>query len=300
VFVLGHLSDLHVTRPSPPARGEVAAKRALGWLSWAAARRREHRAAVLEALIEDLRRTGVDHVAVTGDLTHLGLRAEIAQAVAWLERLGGPERVSLVPGNHDAYARGRYPEAWAPWAPYMRSHVPERDPFPWVRRCGPLALVGLSSAQPTPLLRATGSVGSQCDRLAGLLRGLGREGRFRVVLIHHPPHAGAVSRRRALVDAARLGQVLAGEGAELVLHGHVHRAGFGQLPGPAGPIPVVGVASASARGRKGAARRAGYHRLRLEPRADAPGGLRVTCEVRRLDPASGRFRVEEERVLGPG
>lgn len=298
MFLLGHLSDLHVTRPAPPAPREIAAKRALGWLSWAASRRHEHRAAVLEALIEDLGRTGVDHVAVTGDLTHLGLRAEIAQAVAWLERLGGPERVSLVPGNHDAYARGRYPEAWAPWAPYMRSQVPEAEPFPWVRRCGPVGLVGLSSAHPTPLLRATGSIGAQCDRLAQRLRDLGREGRSRVVLIHHPPHAGAVAPRRALVDAARLGAVLAREGAELVLHGHVHRAGFGHLPGPQGPIPVVGVASASARGRKGAARRAGYHRLRLEPRSDARGGLRITCEVRRLDPGSGRFRIEEERVLG--
>ena len=67
---------------------------------------------------------------------------------------------------------------------------------------------------------------------------------FRVVLIHHPPVAGA-NYFRWLTDAEACRAVLREHGAELVLHGHHHEASLHWLPGPDVRIPVIGVPSAS-------------------------------------------------------
>jgi len=64
------------------------------------------------------------------------------------------------------------------------------------------------------------------------------------VLIHHPPVEGANYFRR-LTNAAALREVLREHGAELVLHGHHHKASLNWLPGPQIRIPVIGVPSAS-------------------------------------------------------
>jgi len=318
MFTLAHLSDLHATRPRPGRLRDLAGKRTLGWLSWAVRRRREHRPEILEALIGDLRRLGPDQVAITGDLTHLGLDSEIAEARSWLERVGDAGRVAAVVGNHDAYAPDALPAARAAWAPYLRGNTearregtvehapeisigddegepPERRPAVWIR--GPVALVGLCSAVPTRVLLASGLLGDdQCAGLGKALESLGERGLFRVILLHHPPDAGAVSPRRALADGASFREVLARAGAELVLHGHTHRGRVASLPGRRGPVPVVGVASASAVGLRGPERRARYHCYRIE---GEPGAWRVHMEVRVLGPDGDRFERERARMLVP-
>jgi 3',5'-cyclic AMP phosphodiesterase CpdA len=176
---------------------------------------------------------------------------------------------------------------------------PGAEGFPRVRRAGPVAVVGVSSARPTAPLLATGRVGArQRERLEALLARLGREGAPRVVLIHHPPLAAGQSRRRRLDDGAQLRALLARVGAELVLHGHTHRSHLDALPGPEGPIPVVGVPSSSSSGRR-PERRARYHLYRIEPRAPGSGAPRfsLSLEVRGFDPSSGRFVAEGTRAL---
>jgi 3',5'-cyclic AMP phosphodiesterase CpdA len=304
-FSLAHLSDLHATDVRLDSPRDLLGKRALGWLSWRRRRRKEHLAAVLDALVADLADCAPDHVGVTGDLTHLGLPSEVAAAVTWLERLGPPARVSVVPGNHDAYAGPADAGRWSPWEKYMGAaepdgsgdEEPETRGFPWVRRLGPVGLVGVSSARPTAPLLATGRVGDgQCRRLERLLSRLGQEGLVRVVLMHHPPTDAGLTRRRRLDDAGAVQALLERAGAELVLHGHTHESHEAVLPGPRGPIPVLGVPSASSIGHR-PARRARYHLYRIEPTADpAPlPACRLSWEVRGFDPASGRFGAEGER-----
>lgn len=303
MFHLAHLSDLHVTRPRPGRPGELLGKRGLSWLSWRVGRRREHRRAVWEAVLRDLEGLAPGHVAVTGDLTHLGLPGELEEAEAWLRRIGPPERVSVVPGNHDVLvgardaARGLWPAYTGPRcaAGATAAGAAEAPGYPAVRVQGGLALVGLSSARPTPPLLATGRLGErQCRRLEEALGALGDAGLVRVVLIHHAPTAGGSPRRR-LVDAERLRGILRRTGAELVLHGHVHRAAFDTLPGPRGPIPVVAAPSASAPSAKDPARRAGYHLFSIEPAAGrAP---RIEVVTRTFDPAGGTFHAAVPRRL---
>ena len=83
------------------------------------------------------------------------------------------------------------------------------ESFPFVRRRGPVALIGLSTSLPTLPLAATGRLhGDQLARLGELLAKLKREQMFRVVLIHHPPVEGAHYFRR-LTNAGALRDVLA-------------------------------------------------------------------------------------------
>lgn len=249
-FSLAHLSDLHIGPLPPVGWRALAGKRLLGYLSWRIRRVHEHRPEALDALQRDLEACRPDHVAITGDLVNIALPAEFAQAARWLAALGPPERVSAVPGNHDAYVAIDQRMAWAPLAGYMAGdRLPSEAAeigFPYLRFRGPLALVGLSTAVPSGPGFAIGRLGAtQLEALEGLLAEIDPCEHCRVILLHHPPLEGITSRRKRLVDAEGLRRVLAARGAELVLHGHAHVPVSGQLPGPNEPIPVQGVASSS-------------------------------------------------------
>src|SRR4029450_13323153 len=103
VFTLAHLSDPHLTSLRGVRLRDLGNKRILGYLSWWRRRRRVHRIETLDAVVADMRDSAPDHIAVTGDLTHVGLPDECADALRWLQSLGNSDRVSLVPGNHDRY-----------------------------------------------------------------------------------------------------------------------------------------------------------------------------------------------------
>jgi 3',5'-cyclic AMP phosphodiesterase CpdA len=249
VFVLAHLSDPHLHPASRPRLRELVSKRGLGFTNWTMRRRHRHRTDALAALVADLEAQHPDHIALTGDLTVIGHPDEYVPARAFLETLGPPDRVSVIPGNHDAYMRGTWHHPQLHWSDYMRGDG-ETDRgaprFPYVRRRGPVALVGLSTAVPTLPFSAAGRLGAgQAGRLRKVLAALGEEGLFRVVMIHHPPLPGGRA-LRSLTDVAVLAEAVAAVGAELMLHGHNHRLQHGTLPGPHGPVPVVGVPSASA------------------------------------------------------
>jgi 3',5'-cyclic AMP phosphodiesterase CpdA len=251
MFTLAHLSDIHLGPLPRPLYVELAGKRMLGYLNWQRRRRRYTRD-VLDLLLADLASQQPDHVAITGDLVNLSLPREFMLARSWLETVGSPDRVTVVPGNHDAYVRLRRDPGLLRWADYMRSNEEAEELaspeacFPFLRRFGDVALIGLSSAIATMPLMASGRLGrAQLARLGLLLDELGRQGLCRVLLIHHPPLPG-VSWKKSLHDAGALRRLLLRHGAELALHGHLHADSVGSLETPHGPVHVVGIAAASA------------------------------------------------------
>jgi len=247
-FRLAHISDLHLP-PPPGLEGDFAPKRWLSRLAWRRKERR-HSPEALAAIAADISAQRPDHIAITGDLTNFSTPQEFAAARRWLETLGPPQDVTVSPGNHDALAGASGPERFAAWRPWLADDAGAA--FPSLRRRGRVALINLSSAAPTALHLAQGLLDApQLQRLGPLLRGLGEEGLFRILLIHHPPIAGVVSHRKSLRHGPELLAILRDCGAELVLHGHAHVATVASAPGPRGPIPVLGVPSASARGDHG-------------------------------------------------
>jgi 3',5'-cyclic AMP phosphodiesterase CpdA len=289
MFILAHLSDPHLGPLPRPRLRELAGKRGLGYLNWLRKRRSIHRPEVLAAIVADLKAQAPQHIAVTGDLINLSLSSEFAPARAWLEALGAPEDVTFVPGNHDTYVRAVVGLPENQWGAFMRGD--DGDAFPFVRRRGPLALIGLSSSLPTLPLAATGRLhNDQLSRLGDILDRVGREGLFRIVLIHHPPTPGA-NRFRRLGDAAALREVLQKHGAELVLHGHHHEMSVAYLQGPRSAVPCVGVPSASgAAGHREDA--AGYNLYEISGK---PGAWRVAAIARGLSESGDRV-VERKRM----
>jgi 3',5'-cyclic AMP phosphodiesterase CpdA len=250
MFVLAHLSDPHLGPIPTPRLRELINKRGLGIINWYRKRHRHHHADVLGAIVADMKAQSPDHIAVTGDLVNVSLDVEFANAACWLDTLGLPNDVTLVPGNHDAYIRRASDWAAQHWGEFMRGDAPpgeETGTFPFVRRRGPVALIGLTTSLPTGPFMATGRLGGeQIARLAEILMALAGEPVFRVVLIHHPPIPNRRHYLKRLIDGPLLRAVLAEHGAELVLHGHNHEQQLMWLNGPKGRVPAVGVPSASA------------------------------------------------------
>jgi 3',5'-cyclic AMP phosphodiesterase CpdA len=257
MFTLAHLSDPHIGPILTPPLRELLNKRGLGLINWYRKRHRHHSTDVLCDIVRDMHAQSPEHIAVTGDLVNISLDSEFARAARWLGGIGAPGDVTLTPGNHDAYVRRVAGHAAEHWGAYMRGD-PHPDPppqagegregaFPFVRRRGPLAIVGLTTSLPTGPLMATGRLGGkQLARLAEILRTLSREPLFRVILIHHPPIPNRGHYMKRLIDAADLRALIAEHGAELLLHGHNHEQQLVWLDGPSGRVPAVGVPSASA------------------------------------------------------
>jgi 3',5'-cyclic AMP phosphodiesterase CpdA len=305
MFTLAHLSDPHVSPLPRPSVMELASKRVTGFLSWTLRRNAIHGGPVLGILAADLRNTAPDHIVVTGDIINISLPGEYVQAAAWLHRLGRPERVTVIPGNHDIYVPIDWDRSIGLWADFMTGSPPgdaaRESParsdadFPFVRIRGPVAIIGVSTACPMPPFSAAGRVGR--DQLAALrtrLIELGKDRLFRVVLIHHPPFDTRGHWRKRLVDSAEFRAVIAEAGAELVLHGHTHRSGLTKLPTPNGAAPVIGVPSASAKFDHHGRGHGQYHLYRVGRAGD---DWRLDVEVRGVVPSLERFVREGQFSL---
>jgi 3',5'-cyclic AMP phosphodiesterase CpdA len=218
-----HITDPHLSSLEFCRFSRLRGKRRSGFLSWRRKRRHEHRPEILEHLTRRLLEDRPDQVLLTGDLVHIGLEREISEVTDWLRRVGPPDRVCLVPGNHDLYAGDslahlrRY---WSDYLPPFDRFAGPHDGYPYCRDRGPVRLIGVNSSVPTPVFSARGRIG---EAQAGALPRLLDPARFNVLLIHHPPFPGMTSRRKALGDDRRLARTLSGLPVDLVLHGHVHR-----------------------------------------------------------------------------
>ncbi len=246
-FTLAHLSDPHLAPLPKPRLHELAGKRALGYLNWKRNRHAIHRRDVLDAIVADVRAQSPDHIAVTGDLVNLALPDEFTQARVWLDSVGLPNDVTVIPGNHDAYVASTRHRI-ADWLDFSRGDTADAatvPTFPFVRRRGPLTLIGVSSAMPTAPFMATGTLGpEQLDALDRTLSQLADDAGFRVLLIHHPLTSASSYKR--LTDADALLALIKRHRIDLILHGHDHIHSTMWFEGPHGRVPAVGVPSASA------------------------------------------------------
>lgn len=298
-FCLAHLSDLHLTSLNNTAISPLLNKRMLGYLSWWRKRRFVHRSEIVEALLEDLKTTRPDHIAVTGDLTHLGLPDEFAEAAQWLSQLGPPDQVTVIPGNHEAYVGQDWADQLSVWAAYLKSDNERENRhktgfFPSLRIRGPIALLGLCSARPSLPFLAVGSLDQkQLDTFAKLLQTTGDAGLLRVILVHHPPVPGSIKWRKRLDNSSALTELIGRYGAELVLHGHTHAPTYTEVRTPVGNIPVVGAPSASELNPH-ARRCASYNLYMLKQNGE---NRQLTMRVRSYSEKSGRFEEDQATSL---
>jgi len=294
MFRIAHLSDPHVPPLPRVSARQLMSKRLLGYLSWQRRRRSDHLQRVLDALADDLGDAAPDHMCVTGDLTNITLPGEVDNATAWLGQFGPPSRISLIPGNHDAYIPGALQYALERWAQWM--HDDEgRKGFPYLHRRGPVDIVGLSSAVASLPGLSGGRLGAdQLARCEALLAERGGDGRPCLLLVHHPPHNGACRERRGLWDRKKLQALLQRVPVDAVLFGHLHIPVRAEIEGPQGPIPVLGAGAASTVGKRKVP--AHYHLLDVESREGGEGPA-IIVRHRHYDPVAGRFTAGETHSL---
>jgi 3',5'-cyclic AMP phosphodiesterase CpdA len=284
-----HISDFHLCQPRGSFPHRFFNKRLFSYLSWRIRRRRQHCPEILAALTRAVQSAHPDCVAVTGDLTQLALPSEFDRALSVLQAIGPPQKVLVVPGNHDALVNASWPDSYSRWSDYMASDaVASEKPveYPVLRIHGHVALIGLCSAHPTPILSAAGSMGvRQLQRLAEILDATADRRLFRVVLIHHPPKPDMVSFHKRLKDADAFGRLVKRYGVELILHGHAHVCSRAEIEGPAGAIPMLGVSSASASSRH-PRRRAAFRAIRI---MRSPQGWRTFWQEHAYSEKAQRF-----------
>ena len=300
-ITLAHLSDPHISCMNAITTRNLFSKRLFGYLRWKLVRASGHSDSVLSVLQADLASTKPDHIVVTGDLTHLSLSAEFKKARQWLQTIGSPAKVTVIPGNHDTYVPTDWHKTMAHWTEYMLSDSPRDSEhhnnhidriFPCLRIRDHVAIIGVCTAQPTAPHLAVGTIGAgQLGRLEKILSQTDRQEYFRVLLIHHPPASGTVSWRKRLTDAPALQSLLADSGVELILHGHTHFAHQCYLKTLSGSAAVMGAPSISALDRP-ADRRARYYIYRISPGND---NWNVRLQVRVYSPSENRFIKESEQ-----
>lgn len=254
---IAHLSDLHLLSLEGAVPFRLFNKRITGYLNLRFHRRSVHKPSAVRAAAREIRRLEIDHAVITGDLSNLALEVEFDLVRAFLaDDLGlPPERVSLIPGNHDAYTAGahrsrRFARAFAP---FLRSDLAELTPagaaFPFVHLRGPAAIIGLSTALPRPPLVASGALGAaQLGALDRILEHPEVRARTAVILQYHPIHNPAGLAKRTLEglgDADAEAKILGRLPRGLLLHGHLHRRVHRRLATSSGHIDAVGATSAS-------------------------------------------------------
>lgn len=238
---LAHLSDLHLLEAHHGAR-RGADRRRLAYLSAlrphdAADRRSRALAALVEA-----RRSGADHVLITGDLTEDGLPVQFELLAEVLHESGlPPSKVTLLPGNHDAYTGATaFAEALSgPLRAYAETSTPG---VPVVLR--DVAVLPLSTAIPQSYAFSAGAVDrpalDSADRFAADHK---KGGRAVVLAMHHPPQRRAAPLMQwidGFRDHRALGAILETHDHLHVVHGHVHETrDRGVRPGAAPRIFAV-------------------------------------------------------------
>jgi 3',5'-cyclic AMP phosphodiesterase CpdA len=298
---IAHLSDLHLLSLEGVNPLRFLNKRLTGYANLRLKRKHVHRAAYVRAIAREIKRSRVDHVAITGDLTNLALESEFELARKVLEEELGlsPRDVSVVPGNHDLYTKGalesrrfaRY------FAEYIASDLPELGVdigvgrFPFVKLRGPAAIIGISTAVPRPPFVAAGKIGSkQMDALVHILSHPEVKRRTPVILVHHPlhnPDSKLKTLLEGLSDAAVIWTSLRHIPHGLVLHGHLHQRIQRSLPTDVGRLYAVGATSASLH-HTSPARMAGFNLYEVSDDAGQVGAI----EAHVFDPDAGKFRAE--------
>jgi len=285
---LAHISDIHLRNFDNVAPHAFLSQRVLGAANLLLNRGPEFPDEVVDALFEDVETVQPDHLIVSGDVSNLSLPGEFERVRGRLLALSlPPSEITVVPGNHDSYTylsalRDDFGRALGPFLS-ADLHPAGTRAYPFARVRDGVSIVALSSARASLPLFAIGTLGRDQLRLAEELLAHPRvRSSFRIVVLHHPPVSAHVKWHARLTDAEDFLAVVRRVGADLVLHGHLHRVCHEQIPGPTGAVKVVGT-TASTWLSADPARRASYHVYEIDD------GQLTSIQTRSYDTKLGRF-----------
>ena len=213
--------------------------------------------AQIEALETFIPTIGVDAAVISGDLSQRARHGEFQAAHAFVNRLKPHAPVVVVPGNHDIEwwksplgllgDRGKYRK----YSQYFRELRPVLE-IPGAVFAGALSSYGVAFGSLTWNIRDLAVKGhlptSETDRVAGIFT-KAPPAAAKVLVFHHNVLPGAMSRRMGLARWRSAHRRLLATRADVILCGHDHQEGAGQIGG-ALPVSTSGTHSSRVRGKR--------------------------------------------------
>jgi 3',5'-cyclic AMP phosphodiesterase CpdA len=211
--------------------------------------------AQIEALEKFLPTLGAGATVISGDLSQRARHGEFQAAHAFVERLRGAMPVLVIPGNHDiewwrsplglAGERRKY----AKYRRYFGDLRPVME-IPGAVVAGALSSYGVALGSLTWNIRDVAVKGhlprAETDRVKKIFAGVA-PGIARILTFHHNVLPGGLSRRMGLARWRSAYRRLLATGADVILCGHDHQEGAGQIEG-AVAVSTSGTHSSRARG----------------------------------------------------
>lgn len=222
---IAHISDLHLLEPEVGLRSAIERAR-LYYLSALRPLGAAGRVQRFRKALESAKAAGFDHLVITGDLTEDGKAGQFEEVARVLHESGiAPEKVTLIPGNHDAYED---PRGWeraleGSLSAFAKTSGGGTDK---VIDLGELALLPISTSVHQHWSSSWGQI--HRDELESLDRRAADPGLAKKALLiaqHHPPHPHRFAPMQwldGLRENARLLALLARRATLQVLHGHMH------------------------------------------------------------------------------
>jgi 3',5'-cyclic-AMP phosphodiesterase len=218
---IAHITDLHLVERHYRQRSARARLR-LQYLNTGRSIDAESRC---QRVVQALRSArGSDHIVVTGDLTEDGAPEQFEVLAQVLDDAGvNPDRVTLVPGNHDFYSSQQAFSAalTGPLRPYARTSRVDR-----ALDFGDVVILPTATTKPQPLPLSAGTLRpAQARSVAALASDCQRRGRLLILAQHHPPLGyrnriwnwiDGMDRVRCFLELLLVHEYLQ------VVHGHTH------------------------------------------------------------------------------
>ncbi|HBL54657.1 MAG TPA: metallophosphoesterase [Candidatus Lambdaproteobacteria bacterium] len=259
-----HISDLHF-HTYPQNFREWKSKRIIGTGNLFLHRARQFPIKRAKQLVEQIQNMKWDHLVISGDLTQLSLERGFSLARETLEPLlKDPERVTIIPGNHDRYvkhsaANDYYKQYFGEFFGDEEIHVCKLN-SDWV-------IVGWDSAHPNDWLTAAGTVRRSTIRATEkLLLSFPEKTRF-VIVNHYPltfPEGWKFDQFHELYNLIPVRNwILRHPNIRLYLHGHIHRNWTHHLPRVSTPELLL-VNSASSTSTPYTGQKSSFHQIDLQ------------------------------------
>lgn len=222
---IAHISDLHLLEPEVGLRSALERAR-LFYLSALRPLGAKGRVLRFRKALESAKASKFDHLVITGDLTEDGKAGQFEEVARVLHESGiASDRVTLIPGNHDAYED---PRAWerallGPLRPFAKTSGGGEGK---VIDLGELALLPISTSVHQHWSSSWGRIdGAELEALDRRAADPGLARKALLVAQHHPPHPYQFAPLQwldGLRENARLLALLARRATLQVLHGHMH------------------------------------------------------------------------------
>ncbi len=221
---IAQLTDLHLVERNYAQR-RLESRARLQYLSFGRPLAPEARRNRVSSALREVCARNVDHLLITGDLTEDG-HAEQFEVLAELlaDSRISPERVTLVPGNHDAYIdEGGFARALrGPLRAYAAT-----SSIASALRFRDVTIVPVSTAFQQSPLRSAGAIAAhELASLAAIATDPSRAGYPIVFAQHHPPGAAfmpLVQWLDGLTEHSALSHLFRRCPHLHVMHGHTHR-----------------------------------------------------------------------------